>query len=402
MWAVAQRPELPVIGAALRGHTDPDGYERIGSPAVVYDARAYRILACETPPCDRLDDDSLDYNVRIEVLDSGLIEGRGLAFDPNAARLIVADAWEGLYGYWPDARKQVPDRLPWIRVCPGGHCEDVDHRGVAYDPDPMRSRIVLTDFHQHRLALRLSTGEFDRSIGGNRLIHGATDVTLAEPGAFFVSATNEGSSPPESGQKARGVVYHVTDDSATEIVTGLQRPIGLAFSPCQQRLYVADSSPGSLTVYFFTQDAVSRQWKASGALATLAADSNAPPAPLSGMAVSACRPADPAFGAISTGGDLFVAGPGGLYLLHPDGTLLAKFVLSERVTALAWDEYQSPNPSASDEKIQHLYMTVGHRIARLHTMVGPEPLATRRPKPTPAAATAVSVDPSSEKPAPPR
>jgi hypothetical protein len=50
------------------------------------------------------------------------------------------------------------------------------------------------------------------------------------------------------------------------------------------------------------------------------------------------------------------------------------YSLNERVTALAWGEWKN-----------ELYMTVGHRIARLHTIVGPEPLATRRPRPTPAA-----------------
>jgi sugar lactone lactonase YvrE len=393
VWGIVQIRYIPAVGAALHGHADPDDQfiERIGSPAIVYDARAYQVLECDTPPC-ALDDDSLDYNLRIEVLDSGLIEGRGIAYDRDQARLIVADAWEGLYGYWPESPKQPPDRLPWIRVCPGGHCQDVDHRGLAYDPDA--NRIVVTDFLQHRLALRLRTGEFDRSIGGDRLIDGVTDVTLAEPGAFFVSATGEGSSAADAAQIAHGVVYHVTDHDAKTIVIGLQRPIGVAFSPCQRRLYVADSSPGALTLYFFTQDAHS-EWQRAGALATLHADRDALPAPLSGMAVAACR--QPASAAPSTapGGELFVAGPGGLYLFHPDGTLLAKFALNERVTALAWDEWVAGRHDPSNQEVHQLYMTVGHRIARLHAIVGPEPLATRRPRPTPpVSSTILDANPS--------
>ena len=384
IWGIVQTRYIPAIGAALHGHDDPDDrfIERIGSPAIVYDPRAYQVLECDTPPCDDLGDDSLDYNLRIEVLDSGLIEGRGLAYDRDKARMIVADAWEGLYGYWPEYPNQTPDRLPWIRVCPGGHCQDVDHRGLAYDPEAQR--IVLTDFHQHRLALRYPSGEFERSIGGNRLLVGVTDVTLAEPGAFFVSATGEGSASSGVEQTGRGVVYHVTDRDAKPIVKDLQRPIGVAFSPCQQRLYVADSSAGALTLYYFTQD-VHSEWQRAGALATLAADSDAPPAPLSGMAVAACVPPNAPNEIRGPGGELFVAGPGGLYLFHPDGTLLAKFVLNERVTALAWDEWIADRHDPSDHEVHQLYMTVGHRIARLHAIVGPEPLATRRPRPTPPA-----------------
>lgn len=400
VWVIVQIPFIHAIGAALRGHADYDDrfVERIGSPAVVYDPRAYRVLECEIPPCDHLDDDSLDYSVRIEVLDSGLIEGRGLAYDRDRARLIVADAWDGLYGYWPDSPNVPPDRLPWIRVCPGGQCQDVDHRGVAYDPDT--SRIVVTEFHQRRLALRLPSGEFERSIGGNRLIDGVTDVALAEPGAFFVSATGEGSSTLDAAHKPRGAVYHVVDADAQPIVTGLQRPIGVAFSTCQQRLYVADSSPDALTLYFFTQDAHA-EWQRAGALATLPVDRDAPPAPLAGMAVVACRRTSSARGSISEGGELFVAGPGGLYLFHPDGTLLAKFVLNERVTALAWDEWIAARHDPSEPEIHQLYMTVGHRIARLHTNPGPEPLASRRPRPTPPTPAASTVADSPEPAAPP-
>jgi gluconolactonase len=385
-WATAQLPFLPDF-AELRGHTDSDDdwIERIGSPAIVYDGRAYDILPCDTGSaenvsekrwtkplagsCGRLDDDSLDYDVRIEVLDSGLIEGRGLAYDRDRQRLIIADAWGSLYGYWPEYPRLHPDGLPPLRVCPDGHCQDIDRRGVAYDPDT--DKIVVTEYDQHRLALRLHTGEFVRQIGGNRLLDGVTDVILAERGAFFVSATGEGSPTADAPQKGAGTVYHVTDEDAKPIVTGLRRPIGLAYSPCQKRLYIADSSPDALTLYFFMQDQ-HLEWQRAGALATLPADRTAPPAPLSGMTVAGCPPDVPGSGRISAGGDLFVAGPGGLFLFHPDGTLLAKFLLSERVTALAWDEWKP-----------QLYMTVGHRIARLHTRVGAEPLATRRPQLTP-------------------
>ncbi len=391
VWILVQLPSIPAIGAALHGHDDKDDrhIERIGSPAVVYDARAYRVLECENAPCDHLDDDGLDYSVRIEVLDSGLIEGRGLAYDGDQTRLIIADAWEGLYGYWPHATNVRPDRLPWIRVCPGGQCQDVDHRGLAYDPDA--SRIVVTDYHQHRLTLRLPSGEFDRSIGGNRLVDGATDVTLAERGAFFVSATGEGSGSGDGG-KPSGAVYHVTESEAQTIVTGLQRPIGLAFSPCQQRLYIADSTSQGLTLYFFSQDAQSR-WQRAGVLATIPVDRNAPAAPLSGMAVVACEQAVPGPHSILNGGELFVAGPGGLFLFHPDGTLLAKFVLNERVTGLAWDEWTDARRDLSEPAVHQLYLTVGHRIARIHTTVGAEPLPTRRPRPTaPPTGTAAAPD----------
>jgi len=58
------------------------------------------------------------------------------------------------------------------------------------------------------------------------------------------------------------------------------------------------------------------------------------------------------------------------------------------VTGLAWDEWIAEHHDPAVREVHQLYMTVGHRIARLHAIVGPEPLATRRPKPTPPALSA--------------
>src|SRR3954452_20934563 len=95
----------------------------------------------------------------------------------------------------------------------------------------------------------------------------------------------------------------------------------------------------------------------------------------------------------TTGGDVFAAGPGGLYVFHPDGTLLARFLLSEPIASLAWDKRRAV-----------LHMTVGHRICRLRTKVAgavvtdelqPKPETAARqtpaePRPEPRAAAPIS------------
>jgi sugar lactone lactonase YvrE len=342
----------------------PGAGDQIGSPAVIYDDRAYALFPCLVKPCSS-SDQRLDYNIRIKVVDSGLIDGRGLAYDRNHARLIVADSWEGLFGYWPDYPMVRPEHLPEIRVCPGGYCQDVDHRGLLYDADS--DQILVMDYHHQRLELRSQWGDYAGSIGGDGVLVGVTDAAIAEPGVYFVAATNRPAAEDPKTDKADGVIYRVTAKDARPMASGLERPAGVAFSRCQNRIYVSDFGLDAMTLYYWKPTS-STEWQRAGALATLPRDRTSPIPPLSGIVVAWC--ADQKTGLTTgPGGEVFAAGPGGLYVFHPDGTLLAKFVMTEPVTGLAWSEWRDD-----------LYMTVGHRIAVLHT----SHIAAQRPVLEPA------------------
>src|SRR5436190_19057134 len=82
---IAVRRALPVGIAAwtLWSGAPADRQQQIGTHAEVFlDDSAKAFLKTEA---------------RITVADSGLEEGRGLAFDQKGHRLYVADAWDGVY-----------------------------------------------------------------------------------------------------------------------------------------------------------------------------------------------------------------------------------------------------------------------------------------------------------------
>jgi gluconolactonase len=127
--------------------------------------------------------------------------------------------------------------------------------------------------------------------------------------------------------------------------------VGIAYSQCSHRLYVTDAREDQTVWYFFQEQ--SGVWTSAGVLASEPADRAATPPVLQGIAVSC-----PAEGDARSGGEIFAAGPGGLFVYGPDGTLIARFVLSERIAGLTW------GPEGA------LYMTIGHRLARLVTNAG--------------------------------
>lgn len=113
-------------------------------------------------------------------------------------------------------------------------------------------------------------------------------------------------------------VFRVTDDPhAPQIVTGdIYRPKGLCFSPDESTLYVSDSSEKFHQVYRLRMqpDNVAHDPQ------VFAVIPNGAP---NGMRVD-------------TDGRLYVAGPDGVYVYEPNGTLLGKIRVPERVSNLCF------------------------------------------------------------------
>src|SRR5262245_36691460 len=81
-------------------------------------------------------------HTRIRLLDSGLPDGRGIAYD-ETSRLLVADAWDFVFafplapgtGAPKRAADQKVERLPATEVCPGSAegCTPVEHGGLVFN-----------------------------------------------------------------------------------------------------------------------------------------------------------------------------------------------------------------------------------------------------------------------------
>jgi gluconolactonase len=115
-------------------------------------------------------------------------------------------------------------------------------------------------------------------------------------------------------------VFRARDGVTTLLTDGLAGPNGIAFSPDERHLYVGDWDLGHKAVVRYDVDADGNL--ANGAvLVDLTAEAGE-------EAIDGIK--------VDRAGNLFVCGPGGLWVIAPDGTVLGQLVLPEAPHNLAW------------------------------------------------------------------
>jgi gluconolactonase len=121
-----------------------------------------------------------------------------------------------------------------------------------------------------------------------------------------------------------GVYRLAADGELTLLTTEMTRPNGIAFSPDEKTLYVAQSDPAAALWKAFPV-------KADGTLgdSTVFHDATEAVGKLPGLPDGLKADAD---------GNLFATGPGGVYVFAPDGKLLGRIDTGQRTANCGWGE----------------------------------------------------------------
>jgi gluconolactonase len=140
-------------------------------------------------------------------------------------------------------------------------------------------------------------------------------------------------------------------DALQLLVTDLTRPNGIAFSPDEKYLYVDNSEPKKIWMRYTVQR--------DGTLAEpkLLYDATSDP-----------RPGAPDGMKIDRLGNIYSAGPGGVWIFTPEGNPLATILMPEKVANLAW--------AGEDRKT--LYIAASTSIYRVKLKIAGAPLTRRR------------------------
>jgi gluconolactonase len=131
------------------------------------------------------------------------------------------------------------------------------------------------------------------------------------------------------------------------LVSDLTRPNGIAFSPDEKYLYVNNSQPKKIWMRYSV--------KPDGTLtdAKLLYDDTAD-----------TRPGNPDGMKVDVEGNIYSAGPGGIWIFSPEGKPLGTILLPGRTSNVAW--------AGADRKM--LYITDSEGIYRVHLKIAGEPL----------------------------
>ena len=161
-----------------------------------------------------------------------------------------------------------------------------------------------------------------------------------------------GSGPPPDRQIPFSGVFRFKDGKVTPVITDMDRPNGIGLSPDGRTLYVSNTRPFYMRAYAIGRDGT-----------------------LSNMREVIRIPEDHPYGRgafdglkIDSRGNIWTTGPGGLWILAPDGKPLGRIQLPAFASNLAFgDDYKS------------LFLTSGPDIYRIRTRVkGQTPAFTEK------------------------
>ncbi|HLY41986.1 MAG TPA: SMP-30/gluconolactonase/LRE family protein [Terracidiphilus sp.] len=163
---------------------------------------------------------------------------------------------------------------------------------------------------------------------------------------------------PEKQLKVNGVyrLPHAVDQKAGTppnraalqlLVTDLTRPNGIAFSPDEKFLYVNNSEPKKIWMRYRVRP-----------------DGSLTDAKLLYDATSDKRPGAPDGMKVDGEGNIYSAGPGGVWIFSPEGKPLGRLLIPEKVSNLAW--------AGADRKT--LYITASSSIYRVHLKIAGAPM----------------------------
>jgi gluconolactonase len=203
---------------------------------------------------------------------------------------------------------------------------------------------LLTAEHENR---RVSRTEKDGKVitladryEGKRL-NSPNDLVVKSDGSIYFTDPSYGVSKDQEELGFYGVYRLAPDGKLTLLVKELVLPNGIAFSPDEQKLYVNNSEARYIAVYDVKPDGTVTNER-------LFADLK-----------DASQGGVPDGLKVDLEGNVYSTGPGGVWILSPDGKVLGKISVPETATNLAWGE--------SDRKT--LYITANTSLYRIRLKI---------------------------------
>ncbi len=294
-------------------------------------------------------DELIAEDAKLEILAQGFRWSEGPAWNSVQDRLIFTDVPKNTAYAWTES-----DGVS-IFLQPSGHAE----MHVEGSPSPGANGLIFTPDHQLVLcqhgngqvalydeATQAITTLADRY--GDRNFYSPNDLVFASNGDLFFTDPPYGRSPEEKKKINTHYVYRLSaEGEVSQIIDSIFYPNGIGLSPDNATLYVASSAPNSTALYSFDLD---KDGNAIGEAKTLLDAETYKSNGRNGW----CDGMD-----IDERGNIWTTGPGGIYVIAPDGTLLGFLNTEGR---LANCTFGGPNGTT-------LYITADTKLLRIETKV---------------------------------
>ncbi|SMP46149.1 gluconolactonase [Neorhodopirellula lusitana] len=265
--------------------------------------------------------------------------------DSASGCLLFSDIPRNTIFRWTPERGTEPFMQPsgytgihYYGLEPGSNGLTLDHQG----------RLCLCEHGDRRISVLESHGgkrTLVDSFQGKRL-NSPNDLVLDSKGNLYFTDPPYGL-PEREKDKTRELdhfgVYRLSTTGEITLLTGeLTRPNGIGLSPDQKTLYVAQSDPSLPAVF---KIALNDHGK-TGPLVEL----------FNASSFMKEYPGLPDGMAVHSTGTLFVSGPGGIYVIQPDGKLIGRLLTEGRTSNCTFDDKEDWLYITNDDSLCRIRM----------------------------------------------
>jgi gluconolactonase len=268
----------------------------------------------------------LPKGTKLEPVAGGMGFTEGPVWDPAGFVYVSDEVLNKIFRIYPDGRKEELISLG----DPDGNTYD-EHRQLIDCASVLRAVIrIKADGTYTVLADRYQGKRFNSP----------NDVVIGPDGAiYFTDPTSDLPKGQKQELDFKGVFRLDAQGQVRLLTKDLSEPNGLAFSPDGKKLYVDDSQKRNIRVYDFQQDGTLRNGRIFGE-----EPGNKGEGVPDGMRLDRT-------------GNLYVTGPGGIWVWDSDGHHLGTVILPEQPANLAW----------GDSDLKTLYITATTSLYKLKT-----------------------------------
>lgn len=286
-------------------------------------------------------------NAKLEVLASGFDWSEGPVWDPKQKLLLFSDIPRNSVMAW----KEGEGVSLWLK--PSGYTGKVDYgkepgsNGLTLDP---QGRLVFCEHGDRRVSVLTENGG-KRTLVDNYMgkrLNSPNDAVYKSNGDLYFTDPPYGLpkhwDDPRRELDFCGVYRLGRDGKLTMLTKEMSRPNGIAFSPDEKTLYVANSDPARAIwmAYPVKDDGTIGAGKVFADVTEMVSKNKGLPDGLK----------------VDKNGNLFATGPGGVFIFSPDGKILGRIATGEATANCAWGENGM------------LYITADMWLCRIQTKTG--------------------------------
>jgi gluconolactonase len=300
------------------------------------------------PHIERLDpalDALVAPDARIEELANGFQWAEGPVWRRRGAYLLFSDVPHNTIHRWKEGEGVSVFLRPAGFTGPNPPGRELGSNGLTLDAN---GALVMAD-HGNRQVARVDESKFTKTVLADRYqgkrLNSPNDLVFRSNGDLYFTDPPYGltglNDDPAKELRHNGVYRRATDGTLTLLTGDLTFPNGIAFSPDERTLYVANSDPARAV--WMAYDVA-----ADGSISRGRVFFDATPL------VRAGRVGLPDGLRVDRVGNLFASGPGGVLVISPQGKHLGTIVTGQPTANCAFGDDGST-----------LYMTANDRLMRV-------------------------------------